>query len=89
MTVGEKKKTERRNRVERERKDSYCAVKRKVLRLRLKESRDSDWQRDRGRVFQTEGAAKEKTREPTVVRLIRGILRRSGSRAERRVREGS
>ena len=54
----------------------------------MKTSRDSAWRRERGRAFQAEGAAKEKAREPTVDRLMRGVMKRRESEAEQRDLEG-
>ena len=45
--------------------------------------------RDWGSLFQAEGPAAEKEREPAVESLVRGILRRRVSEEERSVRDGT
>ena len=66
----------------------YSFGKRAVLRFDLKESREGFCRRGRGRSFHVEGLKTEKTQEPTVEGLVRGIWRLGVSEVEQRVRDG-
>ena len=60
----------------------YSFGKRYVLKFDLKESREGFCRRGRGRSFHVEGPKTEKTQEPTVESLVRGIWRLGVSEAE-------
>ena len=54
----------------------------------MKEDSEGFWRIESGRVFHKDGPYAENEREPKVLSLVRGIRRRRGSDAERRVRDG-
>ena len=54
----------------------------------MKEDSEGFWRIESGRVFHKNGPYAENEREPKVLSLVRGIRRRRGSDAERRVRDG-